>query len=293
MFLIKGLITFRYQDGMPLTNHLNTFQGVINQLAGMGIKFDDVVQGLCLLGTLPDSWETFKMSLSNSALEGIISMELAKTSVLNEELRKRSQGTSARSEVLVTENRGRNESRGQESGGKGRSKSRGKMTNVKCFYYHLKGRMKRDCKKWKQEKGNRDQKKGNEAKANDQVVVAVMDDSYLAVYDEETINVACHETSWVIDSGASIHATYRKEFFTTYIPGDFGVVKMDNNCSCKVVGIGDVCLEMTNGIKLVLRNVNHILEMRLNLISTGKLDDEVSITPSVMDSGNLPEVPWS
>ncbi|GAB2275083.1 hypothetical protein Dimus_039106 [Dionaea muscipula] len=138
IFLIKQLMTLRYQDRMLLTDHLNTFQGVINQLAGMGIKFDDEVQGLCLLGTLPDSWETFRMSLSNSAPEGVISMELAKTSVLNEELRKRSQGTSVRPEVLVTENRGRNESRGQESRGKGRSKSRDKMVNIECFYCHLK-----------------------------------------------------------------------------------------------------------------------------------------------------------
>jgi hypothetical protein len=56
MFLMKQLMYLRYQDGTPLTDHLNTFQGIINQLAGMGIKFDDEVQGLCLLGTLSDSW---------------------------------------------------------------------------------------------------------------------------------------------------------------------------------------------------------------------------------------------
>ncbi|GAB2292985.1 hypothetical protein Dimus_038233 [Dionaea muscipula] len=198
------------------------------------------------------------MSLSNSAPEGVISVKLAKASVLNEELRKKSQGTSARSEVLITKNRGKNESRGQESRGKGRNKSRGKMANVECFYCHLKGHMKRDCKKWKQEKGNRDQKKGNEAKVDDQVVATAIEDSYLTMYDEETINIACHETSWVIDSGASIHTTSSKEFFTTYIPGDFDVEKMGNNSSCKVIGLGDVCLKMTNGMKLVLRNVKHI-----------------------------------
>ncbi|GKC62967.1 hypothetical protein Tco_1095565 [Tanacetum coccineum] len=42
-------------------------QGIINQLAGMDIKFEDEIQGLWLLGTLPDTWETFRTSLSNSA----------------------------------------------------------------------------------------------------------------------------------------------------------------------------------------------------------------------------------
>ncbi|GJW67627.1 putative RNA-directed DNA polymerase [Tanacetum coccineum] len=55
-------------------------QGIINQLAGMGIKFEDEIQGLWLLGTLPDTWETFRTSLSNSAPDGVITMKLAKGS---------------------------------------------------------------------------------------------------------------------------------------------------------------------------------------------------------------------
>ena len=53
----------------------------------MNLAFDDEIQGLCLLGTFPNSWETFRTSLSNSALNGIISIDLAKSSVLNEDLR--------------------------------------------------------------------------------------------------------------------------------------------------------------------------------------------------------------
>ncbi|GKA54879.1 putative RNA-directed DNA polymerase [Tanacetum coccineum] len=50
---------------------------------GMGIKFEDEIQGLWLLGTLPDTWETFRTSLSNSAPDGVITMELAKGMKLN------------------------------------------------------------------------------------------------------------------------------------------------------------------------------------------------------------------
>ena len=65
--MIKKMMSLKYQDGTPMTDHLNTFQGIINQLAGMNIKFEEEVQGLWILGTLPDSWETFRTSLSNSA----------------------------------------------------------------------------------------------------------------------------------------------------------------------------------------------------------------------------------
>ena len=49
---------------------------------------------LLLLGSLPDSWETFRTSLSNSAPDGVISVDSAKLSVLNEEMRRKTQGSS-------------------------------------------------------------------------------------------------------------------------------------------------------------------------------------------------------
>ena len=56
----------------------------------MNIKFEEEVQGLWLLGTLPDSWETFRTSLSNSTLNGTMNMNLVKSCVLNEEMGRKS-----------------------------------------------------------------------------------------------------------------------------------------------------------------------------------------------------------
>ena len=53
--MIKKMMSLKYQDGTLMTDHLNTFQGIINQLAGMNIKFEEEVQGLWILGILPDS----------------------------------------------------------------------------------------------------------------------------------------------------------------------------------------------------------------------------------------------
>ena len=55
------MISLKYQDGTPMTDYLNTFQGIINQLARMNIKFEEEVQGLWLLGTLLDSWKTLEL----------------------------------------------------------------------------------------------------------------------------------------------------------------------------------------------------------------------------------------
>ena len=82
------MIDLKYVERTQMSNHLNVFQGLFNQLSDMEIKFDDKIQDLWLLSTLLDSWETFRMLLSHSAPNGVISMNLANSSVLNEEMRK-------------------------------------------------------------------------------------------------------------------------------------------------------------------------------------------------------------
>ena len=62
--------------------------------------------------------------------------------------------------------------------------------------------------------------------------------------------------------------TSRREFFSSYTPGNFGDVRIGNEDSSKVAGKGDVYLETENGTRLVLRDVRHISDMRLNLISS-------------------------
>ncbi|KAL6336537.1 hypothetical protein AAG906_025087 [Vitis piasezkii] len=211
------------------------------------------VQGLWLLGTLSDSWETFRTSLSNSAPDGIMNMDLVKSCVLNEEMRRKSQGSSSQSSVLVIEKRGRSKSRGPKNRDRSKSKTN-KFAN-------------RDMKQ-----GKVKEKKNDNGGEDDQVATTTSD--FLIVYDSDVVNFACQETSWVIDSGASIHATPRKDFFTSYTSGDFGSVRMGNDGSAKAIGMGDVRLETSNGTMLTLKNVKHIPDIRMNLISTGKLDDE-------------------
>ena len=49
---------------------------------------------------------------------------------------------------------------------------------------------------------------------------------------------------------------------------------MGNSGVSKIVGIGDICLETTIGNKLVLKDVRHVPDIRLNLISISRLDDK-------------------
>ena len=152
MFLIKQLMNLRYREGAPVADHVNAFQGIINQLFSMGISFKDEVRALLQLGSLPDTWETLKVTLCNSAPNGVVTWNLVKTKILNEEVRRIAErgSSSSHSEVLVTESRGRSMSRGLGKGtAESRSKSRGKSNEVVCYHYHEKGHKKWQCRKWK------------------------------------------------------------------------------------------------------------------------------------------------
>ena len=81
------------------------------------------------------------------------------------------------------------------------------------------------------------------------------------------------EESWVIDSGVSFHATFLKEFFKNYVPGDLSKVYLENEQSCKIVGKGEVKIKW-NGSGWELKNVGHIPDLTKNLISIGQLASE-------------------
>ena len=74
LFLLKQLMTFKYKEGSLILDHINDFQGILDQLSGMGVNFDDEIQGLWLLNTLPDSWENLRVSLTNCATSVKVTM---------------------------------------------------------------------------------------------------------------------------------------------------------------------------------------------------------------------------
>ncbi|CAL1392455.1 unnamed protein product [Linum trigynum] len=177
----------KYKEGKSLADHLNEIQGIVDQLSGMGIKMEDEVVALLVLASLPESWETLKISLTNSVKDGVINMEIVKSGVLNEEMQKRSQGassSSSQSDLLAVDSRsrGRSEARGSKQRGKSRGKSN-KFANINCHHCKEKGHISRFCPKFRNErrKGKRDEN------SDDDGVNSV--DEFNIVYEEDVVNL--------------------------------------------------------------------------------------------------------
>ena len=127
--------------------------------------------------------------------------------------------------------------------------------------------MRKECRIWKKEQND-------VKKENKETNAIVVEGDIMIVTDDSCVSLATQDNNWVIDSGATFHVTSHNDFFTSYRTGDFGNVRIRNKGVSKIVGIGDDCLETSIGNKLVLKDVRHVPDIRPNLISTGRLDDE-------------------
>ena len=52
------------------------------------------------------------------------------------------------------------------------------------------------------------------------------------------------DDSWVLDFGASFHATPHRGYFIDYVQGYFGLVYLGNNEPCQIVGKGKIKIKL-------------------------------------------------
>ena len=100
--VFRKIVSLRYQDSASMAEHMNAFQGLINQTTSHEVLLADKVLALLLVGSLPDSWETLVVILGNAGLEGKnLSMARVKSSLLNEEAHRKDQESGIDSKALV------------------------------------------------------------------------------------------------------------------------------------------------------------------------------------------------
>ena len=198
---------------------------------------------------------------------------MAKNGALNKEMRRKAHGSSSQSDMLVIGIRGRNQKKEPKGGReKNKSKSKSRYKNIKCHYCNKTGHIQKYCFKWKKDNIDKKGKQKENDYGNDSVITNTGGDLVL-LRDFESINLVSDESMWIIDSGATLHVTPRKELFTSYTSGDFGVLKMGNDGESKVIGVGDVCLQTNMGVQLLLKGFKHVLDVCFNLIFVLMLDD--------------------
>lgn len=249
VFLIRELVNTRMREGSSVTVHINNLNSILSRHGSVGIKFEDEVQALLLLSSLPDSWSGTVTAVTSSAGSKELTFEGIRDLILGEDVRRRNSGESSSEQLNAV--RGRKNNRG--SGSKNRRRSQSRTRNdVTCWNCKEVGHFRNQCPK--------DKKEVN-------VAVDHSDDDVLICSVESNVD------SWVMDSGASFHATHSREALRNLKEGDFGKVRLANDEVLDVTSIGDLDLKTPVG-PWTLKDVRVIPSLKKQLISVGQLDEQ-------------------
>ncbi|GFZ15922.1 cupredoxin superfamily protein [Actinidia rufa] len=130
--------------------------------------------------------------------------------------------------------------------------------DAECYNCEKKGHFAKYCKSPK--------KQTDDQRCKNSVNVSDNGDSEALV-----LSVATYDDVWIVDLGASFHATYQKEILHNYVKGDFGKVYLGDDEPCSIIGKGEVQISLTYGTTLHLKDVRHVPNLKRNLISVGQL----------------------
>ncbi|XP_078437675.1 uncharacterized protein LOC144708301 [Wolffia australiana] len=88
------------------------------------------------------------------------------------------------------------------------------------------------------------------------------------------VNGATKEDLWYLHTGASIHMCGKKSYFQTMNEDLKGLVRFGDGSSIKYEGKGDVLVNCKNGELMRFVNVLFVPNLKTNILSLGKLDDQ-------------------
>ncbi|KAK1426155.1 hypothetical protein QVD17_14824 [Tagetes erecta] len=142
VYLIRELVNTRMKEGDSVTVHINNLNSILSRLISVNIKFDDEVQALLLLSSLPESWSGTVTAVSNSSDTSKFTFEKIRDLILGEDVRRRGSGESS-SSLLSTEGRGRKNKRGSRQGRR-RSQSKARK-DVICWNCKEAGHFRNQC----------------------------------------------------------------------------------------------------------------------------------------------------
>ena len=196
-----------------------------------------------MISKLPDGWSETITTITSSALPDGFTFEKIRDLVLGKDIRRRISGELSSESLNAI--RGKQNIRG--SGSKIRRMSQLKThdcLSVTCWNCKEVGHFRNQCISDKQ--------------------VNIAEDSA-----DEDLLVCCAESSvdsWVMDFSASFHVTTNSEALQNLVIGDFGKVRLADNRTLKVTGMGDIVLKTPVGF-WTLKNVKVVPSLTKSVIS--------------------------
>ena len=283
-FTASDFNKFRMVDTKPMNEQIHEFETLIHQLSASGTKLDQSFQVACLIDKLPDSWTDFAKTLSHTQSDLTLSQALNSIRI-EEQHRLRNKNTirnqSKAYNVEASSKKNQNyqnktfKRKPYNSRNPHRKPKQTYDQNKKkaggdrfCFVCGRTNHMAPQCF-YKKTAPLQPKKKGP---PNAQVNVVTSnagpsETSFRSIFHIPEINMTLQALDWWIDTGAGIHICSDRSWFSSYQVSNGRTVIMANGAETRVLGVGQVNLKLTSGKVLTLHGVQHVPNIRRNLIS--------------------------
>lgn len=263
------------QDGKPekmtdddgnIIEHMNVFNGLVDQLAKVDVNIEEEDKTLILLTSLPSSYDNLVTTILYG--KATVKMEEVVPALLSQDKRRRSGGNHELEYAMVGQGQNRKGKFVERGYGKNsRSILNVNVKGIQCFKCKEWGHYKKDCPLWKKV----------EDKSGGSSAVAIAVDGTSDMGDVLTVSKDIHistQDKWILDSGCSMHVCFRKGYFDKIQMKKAGMLTLGDGSTCNVEGIGTVKIKMFNGAFYTLGGVAYVPKMCKNLISLSQLDSQ-------------------
>ena len=262
LHLKRQLYRLKMEDGGNLMEHMNLFNGFLDQLKRVDVKIEEEDKALLLLTSLPDSYDNLVTTLLYG--KDTVSLEQVEASLVSHYTQKKTSSNDGGGDSTLAVASGSRGRSCERSGGGNRHRSGSRRRGVQCYECKDFGHIRKYCP---HRKGN----DGGDKDSGDKGSLVLLGDDG----DVLTVSEGKHTISrddWILDSGCTNHVCSKREYFNEFQKGNLGKVSLGDGSSCKIMGVGTVRIKMSDGAVRTLGGVRYVPKMRRNLISLSRMD---------------------
>lgn len=280
-FTTQKFFNFTKDQDDDIATFISKLQTVVKQMRDLGEKVSDSMVMTKILNALPDELNHFP-SAWESTTEDLQTIDNLTARLVMEEARVKmnhQSGVSDVSEALVARKFRKKHFKTSSKPGK-------------CHVCNQSGHWKNECPKRKQKPAENHKAastSGNSRNSADACVTFRPEKwigkpgAHLSLSEAMVVTNGTRPDEWYLDSGASDHMSYRKDWFAEYIEFDEDLpVRIGNGSFIVAKGHGTIDIMAYNNeqwCKKHLVDVLYVPEIHLNLFSQGKaLDKEMTMT---------------
>lgn len=263
MILYEEYFSLKMSNDESVTAYVSKVRTIASELEDQGEKLSDNLKMCRIVSSLTPKFQNFR-SIWYNIKEGRTMETLMSKLQLEEDQLRKSERDTVQNESQPTEAAFSAKHFDTKKKKKKPTLSE-RQANSKCHQCGQVGHWKKDCVAGnKNDSGSNSSKNNNNNKNGKSVSYAAIDETLSADYDE----------TWISDSGASRHTTFRRDWFKSFSSGVQDGIKIANDEILEVIGSGTIEVEAFVDGKWetqILENVRFAPKAKVNLFSVNQL----------------------